>query len=285
MAMNPRLLRPTSSSFHPEALDWRTRVVANGGSVSASTMRAVSAFCAEINAKGLRSRMYRVNLFCGNNLAACLVPLYNSLTPGGTVLGFATDTNASAGPFGSGDFNESIGLTPGGSAGSQPKHLDTGLAPDDFPSGSGVGHASVFKGAGSVGASTLSFIGSRTALAFWYTRANASTDLLAGNFGYGNFSASASADTTAGLVLHTRDAGGYVLYKNTTSVATDAARTPGANANAFTVFNHRAADGSVASSTGWIHVISSYSIGDSLTSGQVTDFYNALVAFNTAMGR
>ena len=42
MPMSPRLLRPLASGVHPEANAWRTAVVANGGSVSASTRRSCS---------------------------------------------------------------------------------------------------------------------------------------------------------------------------------------------------------------------------------------------------
>jgi hypothetical protein len=67
MPMNPRLLRPRST-IHPEAADWANRVRANGGSVSGSTLTAVSRFCASISAAGIRDRFYRLNLFCGTGL-------------------------------------------------------------------------------------------------------------------------------------------------------------------------------------------------------------------------
>ena len=77
MAMNPRLLRPTASRrLNPEAQDWINRVYANGGTVSQSTASAVSTMCDAIDAAGIRDRFYRLNLFCGDNLNAALVPLY-----------------------------------------------------------------------------------------------------------------------------------------------------------------------------------------------------------------
>ncbi len=76
--MNPRLLRPLASGFHSEAAAWRSAVIANGGSVSTSTVRAVSNFCAAIDAAGIRDRFVRLNLFCGDNLNAALVPLYRN---------------------------------------------------------------------------------------------------------------------------------------------------------------------------------------------------------------
>lgn len=78
MAMNNRLLRPRASGFHPEAAAWKTAVVANGGSVSGATLSAVDKFCKAIDAAGIRDRLYRVNLFAGTGLNACLVPLYRN---------------------------------------------------------------------------------------------------------------------------------------------------------------------------------------------------------------
>lgn len=131
MPMNPRLLRPTSTSGHPEANAWRTAVVSNGGSVSATTFQAVSTFCAAIDAAGIRDRFYRLNLFAGTGLNAALVPLYRGPTYGGTTYGNATDTNN--GPFVSADYVEtgaSGGFSPGAS--NSTKYLDTGLGVDSI---------------------------------------------------------------------------------------------------------------------------------------------------------
>jgi hypothetical protein len=128
MPMNPRLLRPLASGVHPEAAAWRSAVVANGGSVSASTMRAVSKFCADIDAAGIRDRFYRLNLFAGTGLNAALVPLYRGQSRTGTQYGNTIDTNN--GPFVSGDYAEtgaSGGLNGNGSS----KYLATGLNPFD----------------------------------------------------------------------------------------------------------------------------------------------------------
>ena len=129
MPMNPRLLRPIASGVHPEAAAWRSAVVANGGSVSGSTMKAVSTFCAAIDSAGIRDRFYRLNLFAGTGLSACLVPLYRGQSRTGTQYGNITDTNAN---FVSGDYVET-GAT-GGLKGlrTSTKRLNTGLAPAEF---------------------------------------------------------------------------------------------------------------------------------------------------------
>jgi hypothetical protein len=95
-------LAPTVSNA--DAQDWINRVYANGGTVSASTAAAVNTLCDSLDAASLRDRFYRLNLFCGSNLNAALVPLY--LTPDKTVTNlfqFGTDpTNAAWLPGGNG---------------------------------------------------------------------------------------------------------------------------------------------------------------------------------------
>ena len=120
MAMNNRLMRPSASGVHPEANDWRSRVVANGGSVSGATLAAVSKFCAAIDTAKIRSRFSRLNLFCGNNLSAALVPLYLGHSFGGATFGNSTDVNSN---FVSADYAENDGLKGNGST----KYLSTGV--------------------------------------------------------------------------------------------------------------------------------------------------------------
>lgn len=129
MPMNNRLLRPVASGVHPEAAAWRSAVVANGGSVSGSTLKAVGDFCKAIDAAGIRDRFLRLNLFCGTGLSACLVPLYRGQSRTGTQFGNTTDTATN---FVSGDYVET-GAS-GGLKGLRTalKRLQTGLAPSQF---------------------------------------------------------------------------------------------------------------------------------------------------------
>lgn len=119
------------SGINPDAQDWITRVYAAGGTVSSTTANAVNNFCNTIDNAGLRDRFYRLNLFCGNNLTACLVPLYRGQSLGGTQFGNTTDTNfdfvasdyVERGPTGGLTGNGNLGIQ----AGSATKHLRTGL--------------------------------------------------------------------------------------------------------------------------------------------------------------
>jgi hypothetical protein len=61
-----------------EAQDWINRVYANGGTVSASTASAVNTLCDSLDASGVRPLIYRMGIFAGSGLNACLVPLYRN---------------------------------------------------------------------------------------------------------------------------------------------------------------------------------------------------------------
>lgn len=116
---------------HAEALDWSSRVTTNGGSVSPTTLAAVSNFCKDINSFSIRDRFLRLNLFAGTGLSAALVPLYRNSSFGGSVIGNSTDTNFN---LVSGDYVETTGLT----AGTAGKYIDTGVTSSQLPAN--VGH-------------------------------------------------------------------------------------------------------------------------------------------------
>src|SRR2546430_17574212 len=65
---DPALLAPhLPSAEDSEVTDWVARSVANGGSVSAATRSAVNTFMGAIKAASLRTKMLRLNLFCGDD--------------------------------------------------------------------------------------------------------------------------------------------------------------------------------------------------------------------------
>lgn len=110
-------------SLHIEAIDWHNRVVSNGGSVSPYTLKAVSDFCRRIDGAGIRNRFLRLNLFCGNNLNSCTVPLYRGYSYGGTLYGSSTEINTN---FVSSDYTET-GSNKGLNGTSYTQYLNTGL--------------------------------------------------------------------------------------------------------------------------------------------------------------
>jgi len=113
--------------LHPDARDWRDRVVTNGGTVSAATLNAVSVFCAAASSGGWRDRFLRLNLFCGtsdSSLFAVRTPLVRGQSLAGTQFGNTMDTNNS---FVQGDYAET-GSSGGLLGNTSTKYLQTGLA-------------------------------------------------------------------------------------------------------------------------------------------------------------
>jgi hypothetical protein len=107
----------TSATYLPgydgiaDADDWVSRVSTAGGSVSTATRAAVTRFCVAMQAAGLRSKIWRLNAFCGSSLTAALVPIYRGPSRTGTQYGGTTDTNNN---FVSGSYAEATGLTGNG---------------------------------------------------------------------------------------------------------------------------------------------------------------------------
>lgn len=273
--MSPRLLRPRASGVHPEAASWRTRVVANGGSVSSTTMRAVDRFCRSIDGAGLRDRFVRLSLLCGDNLTAARVPLYVNTSATGPTLGNAIDTNNS---FAAGDYTVTGGIKCGTS-----RSLNTGLAPDSADYA--TGHVSVWiRRTGVVGRSGL--------ISTWntfYTQPSLSIEYAPSNSNgwfqwYLEQNAGAGTVTGNHLLVTRRSTTDQAWYTNaalgaqetTTTTTTATSSTPwhigcrrvGTTSEAFSDEN-----------------VTHYSIGRSLTAAQITSFYNALATFMTALGR
>jgi hypothetical protein len=289
MPMNPRLLRPTSTT-HPEAQVWRNAVIANGGTVSGSTLNAVSRFCRSIDAAGIRDRFYRLNLFCGSNLNAALVPLYRSTAFGGSAVGNATDTNV--GPFVSGDYAENDGLI---GAASPAKYLRTGISPDTV--GVATGHIAIDSKGAATSATALAIGASNDGQSQRYNLLTANANAFQGN-AVTDFMVQSRWGTTSGTTYTTAGSAvrpsGLYIFTRTSSTRTDlylagvsvanstASVTPGANANEFYVLAQNV-NGSpnftgVARARG-------YSIGVSLSGAQAADYNAAWTAIQTALGR
>jgi len=267
---------------HQDALDWARRVVTNGGSVSQPTLRSVSAFCDAIDRAGIRDRFYRLNLFCGAGLSACLVPLYRGQSLVGTQYGGTTDTNN--GPFVSADYTET-GASGGLIGNTTTKYLNTGLAPNALPQVT-TGHLSFWTRGGSV-AAVRRPIGTEatvTANRFLLDRrptANAGDLSHWGSLAAGNN----TDDSTAGLFSGSRtSATDLRLYKNGAQIGgtQTGSATMTAHAHPFLVFA-----GNVNGTPGnyYERRMAAYSIGDGLTGAQMTSFYNALNTFMGAMSR
>ena len=279
MPMNPRLLRPTSTT-HPEAQAWRNAVIANGGTVSGSTLNAVSRFCRSVDAAGIRDRFFRLNLFCGTGLNAVLVPLYRGPSRTGTQYGNTTDTNSN---FVSGDYVEtgaSGGLTGNGSS----KYLNTGLAPSVLSDTSR--HLAAYVGS----VSNLAFsayLSCRTSgsTGFFKLWMVSSTTLRYHTLGPNTGPTIGDvANHAAGFYHGDNDATTGYYYRNGVEAATaDTGQTPtaGATRNVL-VFANNTENGVEGFSNGRL---CGYSLGAYMTATQKADYYTAMQAFQTALGR
>jgi hypothetical protein len=286
MPMSPRLLRPLTGGVHPDAAAWRSAVVANGGSVSASTMRAVSKFCADIDAAGIRGRFYRLNLFCGNGLTAALVPLYRAQSRTATALGNTTDTNS--GPFVSGDYTETGsggGLLGNGTS----KYLETGFAPNTLTSGDT--HLSAYATAANSVASFPAAIGSFSAtngsefsLHFCQSTLTTAAYYTESNTGPG-FTPSAVNNPTGHLLGTAVSTSDRRFFLNGTQSGTTVTDTNTVGLDSRTLFVFRRNNAPVGGPSYTSARLAAYSIGAGLTVSQAASFYTAMQAFQTALSR
>ena len=280
MGMNQKLLRPKASGVHAEAAAWRTAVIANGGTVSGGTLNAVSKFCADIDAAGIRDRFLRANLVCGDSLLAALVPLYRGQSRTGTQLGNTTDTNNN---FVSGDYTQATGLQGNGST----KYLITGVNASNLNRnsthlgvyGTNLNDASTGFGslAGARDGSALNLIqldGKNTVAANRYFSGALNSVVVVG-------SPAATSGHVIGVSVSSTDLSMYVAGSLTGLTATD--RTSGTLvAQPIYIFANNF-NGSPSDRSGMR--CRAYSFGIGMTAAQVLTFYNALQTFQTSLGR
>lgn len=275
----------SSPPIHPEAVRWADSVAANRGSVSSFTLSAVSDFCNAIDAAGIRDRFFRLNLFCGNQLAACLVPLYRSRSANAAPLGGFSDANNN---FVAADYAET-GSTGGLLGNTTTKFLETGLPMsvlvDSFPSvhmacyanNRHTGGAFVYMG---TGANTQDF----TLLFF-----DSGTTARSSAPGFRFAAVSDSMAARLGSRVISRAASNLeTLFRNGTSGGTSTAAASVSDWTAWRtrpvrLFASRIQDNG-ASDFANLRACS-YSLGLGLTSAQSLAYHNALQAFQVALGR
>ena len=284
MSMSPRLLRPRQT-LHPEAASWAARVVANGGMVGAS-LSAVDKFCKAIASAGIRDRFYRLNLFCGSNLNAALVPLYRGPSLGGTQYGGTTDTNNAFVGLGT-DYAEtgaSGGLTGNGTS----KYLNTAFNVDQLPGAANCHLSSYITGTQDI-ASARTLVGvlfnsvtDRYRLFLQLSGSTAPNYGIQTELGKANSAAATNrTNTNGGLILASRTSTTLLtLYDDAVSIGTtetSTAETTGASP--FFVF---ARNGPTEFYNGRM---AAYSSGAGMTAAQVTAYNTAIQAFQATMGR
>ena len=282
MSMSPRLLRPRQT-LHPEAASWASRVVANGGTVSGTTLSAVDKFCKSIASAGIRDRFYRMGIFAGSNLNAALVPLYRGPSLGGTQYGGTTDANE-GGLFVTANYNETgaSGGLQGASASS--KRLRTLLAQNTMPTGNL--HIAAYEIAKSNASSDTS-VGARNNSLGQYSElamgANTSTALFY-NVGTGFATASDSGYTQAGgFLMGVSVSTALTLYKNGSSAATGTVSAAASTSSTFAVFSTENESGTGADFSN--ARLGGYSIGLSMDATQAAAYNTAMQSFQAALTR
>lgn len=291
MPMSPRLLRPRASgATHPDAREWATRVTANGGTVSSTTLAAVSQFCAAIHAAGLRHRFHRLNLFCGNSdasLNAVRTPLYLADATGGS--NFGTDMDAVTN-FVQGDYAET-GASGGLKGDGINKSLNTGFIPNNI-SGANA-HFSLYGEDWAEPTRTFLDIGSRTNVGTpiepFRLRFRSSSNIVNG-FGANNNNpdqvlATGAAAITSGHVIGSSTAtNSHRIIGNGVETAT-ASGTINGTLNSVAVVLWTVNQSGTLQNFWSSARLSAYSIGKGLTASQGTAYYTAIHAFQTILGR
>jgi hypothetical protein len=280
---------------HPEAVDWARRVSTNGGTISTTLLRAVSDFCAAIDAANIRSAMCRVNLFCGGNLSGCLVPLYVSTSIGGSVLGNSTDTNAN---FVSADFEET-GASGGLKGNGTSKYLDTGFTPASFSNRASV-HLSISATSLETTSAANNTTGDRFGIGSYNNTEGGLYDLSIANYTgarganlrasrfstFSNFpftSSSTRGATESHLVGTRTSATASALYGGGSSLNTNTGTSTAASSSQpFYVFCLNLNGTAGLFTAGRFRM---YSIGNGLTAAQAASFSSAVATLNTALGR
>ena len=268
--------------LHPDARNWRDRVVANGGTVSDATLNAVSVFCAAIANAGIRDRFLRLNLFCGDSdssLFAVRTPLYRGQSLGGTQLGNAMDTNNN---FVQGDYTET-GSAGGLRGNTSTKYLQTGLAVNALTVGDRhVSAYEVVRGGGTfqtfLGTESVSVGGNQFSL-----RYGGNAAVVQFGFHVGGASLNSATTSTGGHWLGTNinnQAG--TIWKNATIEGTASATAANPGSQEFYLFaiNRLGSPADLYAGR-----LGGYSIGLAMTPTQVSSFYAAMQAFQTALAR
>jgi hypothetical protein len=254
--------------YHDDVEDWRDRVDTAGGSVSTSTLEALDAFADAIETAGIRDKFYRLNVFAGDDLTTALVPFYVGPVTGGTEYGYQYDQNN--GPFGSGDWAESSGLTGDGVA----KYLDTGLPLNALDTRHGFGVELMSEGGAS--SHLMGSWGSTST-----TRCN--FEVSAGSILHRLGGGTVGSTFGAGFWYGQREADfEKYLYKDGVSVAGPGSSSLTLHANTWLVFatNFDGTANSFAAET-----LGGYVIADDMTAVQVGNLGTAWTTLQTALSR
>ncbi len=274
------IIRHKIKVSNKDAQNWIDRVFANGGSVGQQTAEAVDKFCREIESAGLRKKFYRLNLFCGNDLQACLTPLY--LGPDSDrFYGFRTESNTG---FFQNNYDEKNGLIagPGSSTGGNGIYLLTGVSLSDMGL-SDTGHMAFYQTQFNIDTNPYN-AGNRPIIGAGNTwiSLQGSNNVLSY---YGGFSAIESP-YFGGLYVLTRNSSsdmksyeaGALLGAQTASISIPEQTS--------TIGIFTGTTGSVASGSNYYFgYLKGYSVGNSMTEQEVAQYNSIMETFQRSLGR
>ena len=267
---------PIAPCSDSEVDDWATRIIANGGTVSADTLAAACEFMTAIKAAGLRSKMFRVNLFAGDQFAAALVPLIKDM-------GHPVDQQVvQGGTVGPSDFNYSeTGVNGGVQPVTTNAYINPGVTADALPiTNTSVGLSFYDRGRGTILPNT-----NMGALHF-----NSTTQIRIGNsippfdvYGIiGNIQV-LGGPGFLGLDTASRVGNNVALYEGG-SLVDSGNSTPDLPAgDPIDIFSFGNGTGSNIQFSN--NLCAGYAIHAGLTAGEVADFAAAFQTFNTALSR
>jgi hypothetical protein len=244
----------------------------------------VSEFCKAIDAAGIRSKIWRLNLLCGGNLNAALVPLYRGQSLTGTQYGNIYDDNK--GPYVSGDYTET-GASGGLKGNGTSKYLDTGFTQSNISLADIHLSASVRELEASFGGeNTMLGIFNATQSDFITLRQSVTSgnrDFLAATFGASGVSGSGS--TSESHIIGVRSSIAFsALYRAGSELATQTA-TVGIVATSSRPYFVSARNNQGTANSYTAARFRMYSIGNAIDAAQAAAFSTAVAAFNTALSR
>lgn len=288
------------TSLDDEVLDWYTAVKGDGGDANSITLDALHEFVTTLKINGVRDKIKRCNLFCGENLRSCLHPIIKG--EANKSIGSKKDINYG---FRSADYSKSEGLSARNSAagilGPAGKYLLTGTFLTSLGLDNWGGHLSFMSYVGSAsldsaGGYMMPLSGGdysiKNDLSAYIEFDNEANIRAASPSSFNPSSARGYVELDSWL-----DVGGFFLanrtsninqklYKNA-AVIDDSDATLDQSLNPIGGYKFRifsAYSGGQETQTS-VSKLLFYSLGERLTEDNITILNNALIKFNDSLGR
>lgn len=260
--------------------DWSSRITANSGSVSINVLNAADTFITTCKNSGVWDKLQRLNLFAGDQLAACLIPIINTY-------GGAADINTN---FVEADYSQTGGLNSDGVT----KRLNTNFIPNSSIGATschlstyiitGVPGSSITMGCTTYGANNIQF-----RIATNYNDAAVKSLVIIGDYNGGanpQFQMYSATGITQGFIVVTKPSVNEMYmsksgttYLSNTSTYVGLTTLPTQPVYIF-VNNDNGSPGQYTDAT-----MGSYSVGSGLSLTQVSGYSFAMQNFQKALLR